>query len=887
MADAQTKLDRDEIKARLIHVPREQQVLFAARCALRTLPVLGNCGVDFSFWKKEQRAKHLVNVLRAINAAYSAATVAATDAVSAAASTAAVAADKAASNIDKYAHASASVVSAFDAYASAHNVHTATHLYDAYYSAVAAAHAASAYNAGAFAAASAYDAAATLYDADLYDVIADITTDLANIGSTPLWRSGQPTILATYERDLIHGMQLLGLHYWVRQYRGWVKGEFDWPQMRRCLEMPQEYTKSVEAMMGYLEAAEKGEQKYLDEARVLIIGEGAVGKTSLLNFLLTNRLADSNQSTTPGVEVREKEERIGGRNLRVHYWDFGGQLHLHPTHQFFMRSRCVYLVVVNARTENACAPQVEYWLEHVRIFGHGASALIVQNKVDEVPSGMKAQPPFDMRTIRAKYPFVQGDCLNLSCTQGEGREALRAAINILLAERRILDDKTPATWFDVKELLRKEKDPYITRKRYHELCDRSHVEKDTGRKGALDALDKLGVALHFPEVDDDLFVLKPEWVTDIVYHIINTSETEHWAGKLNTEKLKVIFDREKYPGAPEIRVDKLPAILRLLQNFELIYEMGQGDYGVPMLLDIEYRADDFPVDSSLRFTVTMPTLLPPALYYRFITQCGNAREIDGDKLWRHGCVLIRGEVRVLVEYRVSERRITLSVYGEEPQAGKYLSVLRVRLFELCGKFEGLEYEPKVSGHGFDSLPLAQLLASYQSKIPNMVDGKGEIVSVEDSVRQLYGSIPAMDVIMLERAYLLGKVTGYEKVLDRPIQIQIQNSNHVNVSLNLQLQIGSQLQDIDNALDPLRFEVGRLNGKKALLEEIDYLRNKIAEYQAIKTTTGHESEKKRKGILDIIKRYTGKVQGGLEGIKGLADLAATMKTAVDALTGLMS
>jgi hypothetical protein len=384
-------------------------------------------------------------------------------------------------------------------------------------------------------------------------------------------------------------------------------------------------------------------------------------------------------------------------------------------------------------------------------------------------------------------------------------------------------------------------------------------------------------------VDDDLFVLKPEWVTDIVYHIINKSEAEHWAGKLNVARLKAIFDRKKHQDAPEISVDKLPAILRLLQNFELIYNIGQGDYRVPMLLDIESKAVGLPVESILRFTVTMPALLPPALYYRFITQCGKALEIYDDKLWRHGCVLFRGDVRVLLEYRISERRIIMSAYGGEQQAGQYLSVLRIRLFELCGKFEGLEYEPKVSGQGFDSLPLASLLASYQNSLPTMADGRGEIVSVEDIVRQLYGSMPSINIVMEERAYLLGKVHGYEKTLERPIEIRIQNNSQINVNVTLQLQIINQLQDIDCILDESEFEVSRLGDKKALLEEIDYLRKKIAEFQA----TDPVNENKRKGILATIKRYAGTVQTSLECITSLAKLATTMKTAVDALAGLLS
>lgn len=518
----------------------------------------------------------------------------------------------------------------------------------------------------------------------------------------------------------------------MRQYQGWVRGQFDEQQMRRCLEMPESYTRSAAAMMGYLEATQ---QKKLAEARVLVIGDGGVGKSSLLDFLLDGTTAVASRPATPGVVVREQDEQIKGSSLHVHYWDFGGQLHLHPTHQFFMRERCVYVVVVNARHESLLSPEVDYWLEHVRLFGRDSATLIVQNKVDELPSGMAAPAPFDERTIRARYPFVTGRCLNLSCKEGLGREALRAALGDLLTP--ILDEKTPATWFDLKERLRQEPEPYISRAQYADLCGKALVDP-VHQQGALDALNNLGVALHFPEVDDDLYVLKPEWITDIVYYIIWKVDQLHWGGVLSKERLEALFDRNVFPQAPAVRIDKLPSILRLLKKFELVYDIGQGEFCAPMLLGMESRPPPLPERPTLRFTVPMASLLPPTLYYRFVTQCGQAREIDGDRLWRYGCLLVKGGVRVLSECNVFAREVVLTAYGDEAQAGHYMSELRQRLFRLCGSYEGLDYKPELSGNGFKDLSYKALLGSYSGNIALMIDGAGQTISVANAAWQAFG-----------------------------------------------------------------------------------------------------------------------------------------------------
>jgi len=79
----------------------------------------------------------------------------------------------------------------------------------------------------------------------------------------------------------------------------------------------------------------------------LLVGEGDVGKTSLLNRLLYDTF-NPEECKTPGINIAqwhlpEKPD------IRLNLWDFGGQKVMHATHQFFLTKRSLYLLVIDNR----------------------------------------------------------------------------------------------------------------------------------------------------------------------------------------------------------------------------------------------------------------------------------------------------------------------------------------------------------------------------------------------------------------------------------------------------------------------------------------------------------------------------------------------------------
>nr|WP_250564806.1 leucine-rich repeat domain-containing protein [Adonisia turfae] len=117
----------------------------------------------------------------------------------------------------------------------------------------------------------------------------------------------------------------------------------------------------------------------LNEAKLILVGFGAVGKTSLVNRLIHNTF-DSNSQKTEGINITQWPLQLNqSEDIILHVWDFGGQEIMHSTHQFFLTERSLYLLVLNGRQGHEDA-DAEYWLELIESFG-GESPVIQQFQI--------------------------------------------------------------------------------------------------------------------------------------------------------------------------------------------------------------------------------------------------------------------------------------------------------------------------------------------------------------------------------------------------------------------------------------------------------------------------------------------------------------------------
>jgi len=95
----------------------------------------------------------------------------------------------------------------------------------------------------------------------------------------------------------------------------------------------------------YFKALQMGSRP-LHEAKMLLVGQGGVGKTSLVKRLLYNTYND-HETKTEGIAIDKWSVPTPANDrIHLHIWDFGGQEIMHATHQFFLTERSLYPVGV-------------------------------------------------------------------------------------------------------------------------------------------------------------------------------------------------------------------------------------------------------------------------------------------------------------------------------------------------------------------------------------------------------------------------------------------------------------------------------------------------------------------------------------------------------------
>src|SRR5260221_2414438 len=104
----------------------------------------------------------------------------------------------------------------------------------------------------------------------------------------------------------------------------------------------------------------------LNEIKLLLVGRGGAGKTSIVRRLRENKFVKGSRETQ-GITIKPWAVEVEGRKALVHTWDFAGQVMTHATHQLFFSERSVYVLVLTGREKSEHA-DAEYWLRLIRAF---------------------------------------------------------------------------------------------------------------------------------------------------------------------------------------------------------------------------------------------------------------------------------------------------------------------------------------------------------------------------------------------------------------------------------------------------------------------------------------------------------------------------------------
>lgn len=423
----------------------------------------------------------------------------------------------------------------------------------------------------------------------------------------------------------------------------------------------------------------------LNEGKLILVGRGGVGKTSLVNRLVDNSF-DSKEETTHGIRITPWKVKVRDEEIRLNLWDFGGQEIMHATHQFFLTKRSLYLLVLSGREGNEDS-DAEYWLKLIKSFGDESSVIVVLNKIREIPFTLNKSG------LQREYPFIR-EFIETDCAIPLGIAELRAAIERETDRLPDIRMPFPKSWFAIKDRLPEIQRDFLTLDEFRAECVAGGITKADDQTLLARILNILGIALNYEEDArlNDTHVLNPHWVTDGVYSVINAPLLAQREGRIGLKDLPKLLDPERYPkGLQCFLVD-------LMRKFEICLPFPETDdqYLIPQLLTKEEppKANDFQLSNCLNFRFDYP-VLPEGLLPRFIVRThALSRETPR---WRSGVILAFEGAEALI--RTSGLSVEIMVNGPIPARRRLLSVIRSDFERIHGQFKGLDVKELV--------PLAQ------------------------------------------------------------------------------------------------------------------------------------------------------------------------------------
>ncbi|MEM9563093.1 MAG: COR domain-containing protein [Actinomycetota bacterium] len=520
----------------------------------------------------------------------------------------------------------------------------------------------------------------------------------------------------------------------------------------------------IEAVREYFSSLEAGSSQ-LNELKLILVGEGGSGKTSLSRGLRGAGF-DETESQTHGINIVGWKLPGSVPSFKFNIWDFGGQEIMHATHQFFLSRRSIYLLVLDGRREE----RTEYWLRLIETFGKDSPILVVLNKADENPS-------FDVNRqfLLDKYPSIKG-FFRTSCAQQMGIQELTAAIHPIAVDVEIAQTEWPSSWLRVKQEVESSNENYTTYDRFDEVCRGAKVREEA-RDTLLDYLHDLGVVLHFRDFElEGMQVLNPEWVTAGVYAILNSNLLAQSGGELALDDVRRLLPSDNYP--PTTR----RYLIELMRKFELCYRIGDGSVLVPDLLPVQQPGLPAYDPPSIGLLIQYG-FLPPSVLPRLMVRLHQ----DITQRWRSGMLLEDANfgAEALVRADRDSRSIEIDVAGEHRR--EYCAVLLGALQTIHHSYSGLRTKELVR------MPdRRDIVVSYKHLIKleklgvseYIPDGADETYDVASLLGTVRASVDGIDEVLLILRKLASDADTEETLLQKANDVVMLQPNFFGIGVNL-------------------------------------------------------------------------------------------------------
>ncbi|MFE1837259.1 COR domain-containing protein [Streptomyces sviceus] len=424
-------------------------------------------------------------------------------------------------------------------------------------------------------------------------------------------------------------------------------------------------------------------------SKVLVVGQGRAGKTSLLRRL-RGESHDPQEDSTHGLNVSRltlphPSQPAGAETpllMDLSTWDFGGQDIYHATHQFFLTDRSLFLLLWDAQVgwEES---KLYYWLDLIKARAPRAPVILVATHLGPRP------PDLPLSSINSAYPGMVVASLavdNAAATENEIAK-VRKRIAEEAAQLPLMGARWPLRWLNAAEAVRSRPEKHVSPEEMRGFMAEEGVTQASQQRALSTALHSLGDILYYPDDEElgELVILHPQWVTAYISRVLDDEQVRAEGGVFTSTRRRDLWN------------DLNPSMRRhfvgMMERFDLSYRTTDGNSSLVVEL-LPWNPPDFQNQWSMASTSHHRQLhlryrlhtVPPGIPTWFIAR---EHRFTTGLHWRLGA-LLRHEDGHMGLVTVDRHAKVAEIQVRGPYPYDFFAVLKDGFEQTLLRYPGLE-----------------------------------------------------------------------------------------------------------------------------------------------------------------------------------------------------
>ena len=334
---------------------------------------------------------------------------------------------------------------------------------------------------------------------------------------------------------------------------------------------------------------------------LMVLGLANRGKTTLVARLQGR---DCGDESTVGVDVSEwlHKPSPGKRLFHFSIWDFGGQEEYYVTHQVFLSSRSLYLLLFNLKHGEKGVDELRPWLNNIALRAPKSRVIIIGTHLDEVADDKREQIDTVLQKV-ADFGNSYSHKLDIVEVIPVGLKNRIENVGLLKEDiynhaasykarggQLIMGQKIPASYHALdkqltvvqQEVRNGIREPIMYEEEFKTMVQQlnlADIHGDDELKTAALFLTDVGSLLHYDDRSHnlhELYFVDPQWLCDMISKVVTRNPFVR-KGILHSRDIPLLFNN-KFPW------QYYEQYLTLLDRFDIALPLDNTRILIPSML---------------------------------------------------------------------------------------------------------------------------------------------------------------------------------------------------------------------------------------------------------------------------------------------------------------